>query len=55
MTYQDIQNQETKMMQLRDIFASVEEDRKSGRAGCTVKDLDALLAREIEHTLGESA
>ena len=36
-----------KMLQLREQLISVEEDRLSGRTGCTIDELDALLDAAI--------
>lgn len=37
-----------KMLQLRERLLSVEEDRLAGRKGCTIDELDALLASAID-------
>ena len=37
-----------KMLELRERLLSVEEDRLAGRTGCTIDELDTLLAAAID-------
>lgn len=41
-------NKREKMIQLREELLSVEEDRLSGRTGCSIEELDSYLDNIIE-------
>ena len=47
------QNYSEKLLELREALLRVEEDRLSGRSGCSVEELDAMLRRALSEARHE--